>query len=58
MSKILSCTDVGVDCDFIARAKTEKELFEMCERHAKKSHDMKSIPPDLREKMRRHIREE
>ena len=57
MSKTLSCRDVGVDCDFIARANTEKELFELCEKHAKKSHNMKSIPPDLREKMRKHIRE-
>jgi predicted small metal-binding protein len=57
MSKILSCRDVGVDCDFIARANTEKELFELCEKHAKKSHNMKSIPPDLREKMRQYIRE-
>ncbi len=58
MSKIISCRDAGVDCDFIARAETEEELFKICEKHARKSHDMKSIPPDLRAKMRQYIRDQ
>jgi predicted small metal-binding protein len=58
MSKTISCRDAGVDCDFIARADSEEELFKICERHAKKSHDMKSIPPELKTKMRQYIRDE
>ena len=58
MSKILKCRDVGVDCDFVARGATEDELFQECAKHGRQAHNMKSIPSDLRAKMRRHIREE
>jgi predicted small metal-binding protein len=58
MSKVLSCRDVGVDCDFIARGETEEEIFRLCAEHGRKAHNMKSIPEDLRTKMRQYIRDE
>ena len=58
MSKTTSCRDVGVDCDFTARGNTEKELFDLCERHGKKDRNVESIPRELKEKMRQYIREE
>ncbi|MEW6441238.1 MAG: DUF1059 domain-containing protein [bacterium] len=56
--KTLSCRDVGVDCDFVARGRTEEEIFRKCEEHARKDHNMQGIPDDLRTKMRGFIREE
>lgn len=58
MAKILSCRDVGVDCDFVARGETEEEIFRQCAKHGKEAHGMEEIPPDLRAKMRGFIREE
>lgn len=38
MTKSLSCTDAGVDCDWSATAKTEEELLEKATEHVKESH--------------------
>ena len=51
----LSCRDVGVDCDFVARGKTEEEIFAKAAEHGKKAHNMKEIPPELLEKARAAI---
>jgi predicted small metal-binding protein len=56
--KKLSCRDVGVDCDFVARGKTEDEIFRQCAKHAKEAHGMDEIPEEHRVKMRTLIREE
>jgi predicted small metal-binding protein len=58
MAKIIRCRDAGVDCDFVARGETEEELFRNALEHGRKFHGMKEIPKDLREKMRKLIREE
>jgi predicted small metal-binding protein len=34
MAKVLRCRDVGVDCDFIARGATTKEVLEKAKDHA------------------------
>jgi AhpD family alkylhydroperoxidase len=51
----LSCRDVGVDCDFVARGKTEEEIFKKAAEHGKKAHNMKEISPELLEKARAAI---
>jgi AhpD family alkylhydroperoxidase len=51
----LSCRDVGVDCDFVARGRTEEEIFEKAAEHGRKEHDMKEISPELLEKARAAI---
>ena len=48
----LSCRDAGVDCDFVARGKTEEEIFDQAARHGREAHNMKEIPPELFEKAR------
>ena len=58
MAKVVSCREVGVDCDFVARAETEKELLEKCGEHARTAHDMQEIPPELVAKVRAAIRTE
>lgn len=58
MAKVLRCRDAGVDCDWEARAETEKELFAKAREHARNDHGMEDIPPDIIEKARTVIREE
>ena len=58
MAKVVSCREVGVDCDFVARAETEKELLQKCAEHARAAHDMQEIPPELVAKVQASIRTE
>jgi AhpD family alkylhydroperoxidase len=53
--KELRCRDVGPDCDYVIRAKTEDEIFAKAAEHAKTAHSMMEIPPDLIEKARKAI---
>jgi len=58
MAKMISCRDVGVDCDFVARGETEQEILQQCSEHARTAHNMNELPPDLAEKVRGNIRDE
>ena len=58
MAKVLRCKDAGVDCDFVARGKTEEEIIQKALQHAKKDHGMATIPADLMAKVRSMIKEE
>jgi predicted small metal-binding protein len=58
MAKMISCRDVGVDCDFVARGETEQEILQQCSEHARTAHNMNELPPDLAEKVRGSIRDE
>ena len=58
MTKIISCRDVGVDCDFEARGASEEEIIQKCAEHARSAHGMTELPPDLEEKVRSGMREE
>jgi predicted small metal-binding protein len=58
MALVVSCRDVGADCDFEARADTEEELFKILQDHAQSGHGMAEIPPELVEKVKGAIREE
>jgi predicted small metal-binding protein len=58
MTKVISCRDVGVDCDFVARGQTEQEILEQCAEHARTVHGMNELSPELAQKLRSGIREE
>ena len=58
MSKVVSCREVGVDCDFEARGESEQEVLQKCAEHAKSAHGMDQIPADLAAKVRTSIRDE
>ena len=58
MTKVLTCRDVGVDCDFVARGATVEEVMEKASRHAAKDHGFAEIPPELADKARAAIRDE
>jgi len=47
MAKSISCRDVGVDCDFTAKADTVDELMQVTAKHAKEAHGFDSIPAEL-----------
>ena len=58
MSKVLRCSDVGMDCDFVARGETEEEIMAQAAQHAQATHNMTEIPPDVASQVRAAIRDE
>ncbi len=58
MAKVLRCSDMGVNCNWVGRAETEEELFKMASKHATDEHGMKDIPKELLAKAKAVIREE
>ncbi len=57
MAKELRCADVGMDCDFVAKAETQEELMQKVAKHAKEVHAISEITPELKQKVERVIRE-
>ena len=58
MAKIIRCRDVGMDCDFEARAETEEKLMKKVAEHAGTTHDMTEIPEEVLTKVRAAIKDE
>jgi len=58
--KTLSCKDVGIACDFVARGNTVDEVLRKATEHGKKVHAMKDtdLTPDKIEKIKTLIHEE
>ena len=56
MAKAIKCRDIGVDCDFEARAETVDELMKKCAEHAKSAHGVDDISPELVAKVQAAIR--
>jgi predicted small metal-binding protein len=46
------CRDIRVDCDYVARGRTEDELFKNAAEHGKSAHKMEQILPEVVEKVR------
>jgi predicted small metal-binding protein len=57
MDKMISCKDLGSECDFTACAETETELFEKVLGHSRFVHGMKEFSPDFYSKVCASIRE-
>ena len=58
MTKVVRCRDIGVDCDFEARGKTDEEIIQQCDEHARSAHGMEKISADLMAKVKAAIHEE
>lgn len=58
MAKVVYCRDVGLDCDFVARAQTEEELLRKLAGHASRMHGLEPTSPSVLEKARAAIRDE
>jgi predicted small metal-binding protein len=56
MTKSIKCSDVGVDCDWSATAKTEEELMKKIKEHAI-THGFHDIPKELAAKVKSNIKE-
>jgi predicted small metal-binding protein len=56
MAKQLRCRDVGMDCDFEARGNTEEEVLKQASAHARTTHQITEMPPELAAKVRAAIR--
>jgi len=48
------CKDVGFDCGFVAKGKTEEEILSQCKTHAIQDHKMK--PEDITDELRGKIK--
>lgn len=58
MAKVLTCRDVSVDCDFVARGATVDEVLQKAKEHATKDHGFADIPPELVDKVKAAIKDE
>ena len=58
MAKVLRCRDVGMDCDYEARAETEEEILKKVAVHAGTTHNMTEIPEEVLAKVRAAIQDE
>jgi predicted small metal-binding protein len=55
----VSCREVGVDCDYVAKGETEEEIMKNAGEHAVKDHGYKQediMTLEMKEKIRQHIR--
>lgn len=58
MTKVLKCKDVGMDCDFVARGKTEEEVLKLAAEHAGPAHGITEMSDDVVAKVRAAIHDE
>jgi predicted small metal-binding protein len=56
MAKQLRCRDVGMNCEFEARADTEEELLRQAAAHARDTHQITEMSPELANRVRAAIR--
>jgi predicted small metal-binding protein len=57
MAKHIACNDVVKGCEFTAIAATEDELLEKTAAHARESHGVKEITPELAAKVKSAIQD-
>jgi predicted small metal-binding protein len=50
------CKDIGMACGFEATASNETELMKKIADHASKAHNMKTVPPDVMQKIKSAIK--
>ncbi len=47
MAKVVTCREVGVDCNFEARGETVEEVLLKCWEHGQAVHGMDTLPEEL-----------
>ena len=58
MGKMLSCKDVGVDCDFVIHGKDEADVLRQAAEHAKGCHNNVQMTPEVQRAIRAAIKDE
>jgi predicted small metal-binding protein len=57
MAKILECDDLMPGCAMVVEGKDEAEVMTKAAEHAAKDHNIKTIPPEMAQKVRAAIRD-
>ncbi len=57
MAKEMRCADVGMECDFVARAESTEELMQQVAAHAAADHGITEIDDELAAKVQSLIRD-
>lgn len=57
MTREFACKDIGMDCGFKARGKTDDELMPKIAVHAKEAHKLDPIPAETMQKVKAAIKE-
>jgi len=50
------CKDMGMKCGFEVKDENEDEMKEVIALHAKKTHNINEMPPDMMEKVKKAIK--
>jgi predicted small metal-binding protein len=50
------CKDVGIKCGFEIKDENHGEMMQIIALHAEKSHNMKELPPEMVEKVKKAIK--
>jgi len=58
MAKVFPCDAAGMDCDWVARADTWDELWQIITGHFHSHHNLSEITPDMQAKVESAIRDE
>ena len=53
----IKCKDIGMNCGFELKDDSQDELMQLLALHAEKTHSMKTIPPDVMQKVQKAIKE-
>jgi len=56
MAKELRCADLGMKCDFVAKAGTDDEVLRQAAAHAERVHHMSRIEGPMMDKVKAAIR--
>ena len=57
MGKEMRCADVGLDCDFVARAETTEEIMGQVAAHAAEAHGITEISDELAAQVKSVVRD-
>jgi predicted small metal-binding protein len=52
----IKCKDIGMKCGFEVKVESQDELMQILALHAEKTHNMKTIPPDVMQKVQKAIK--
>ena len=52
----IKCKDLGMKCGFEVKDENTDELMQILAIHAEKTHQLKTIPPDLMNKIQKAIK--
>ena len=55
MQKLFRCRDIGNNCNYQVRGKSEEEVLQKVSEHAKTAHNMTEISKELADKVRTTI---